>query len=151
MMYKLSGVPYDIFKELHDKFLPETIIISSIYDKESKLYEITLSVKSDVTLMINRGNILIKKRGKTYQLFDTDYVSFTIIWKENTSMKQYYQVYNPLTSTSTYWTGDSTKANFLLTSNNFIIPLGSKKPKKVSRETLHQFWKEKQQKWLKQH
>lgn len=79
MMYKLSGVPYDIFKELHDKFLPETIITSSIYDKETKLYEITLSVKLDVTLMINKGNILIEKRDKTYQLFDTDYVSFTMI------------------------------------------------------------------------
>lgn len=54
-------------------------------------------------------------------------------------MKQYYQVYNPVTSTSTYWTGDNSKAGFLLTSGNFIIPLGNKKPKKVSRETLHQF------------
>lgn len=79
MMYKLTGVPYDIFKEIHDKFLPNTIMTSSIYDKETKLYDITLLVKSDVTLMINRGNILIEKRGKTYQLFDTDYVSFTII------------------------------------------------------------------------
>ena len=54
-------------------------------------------------------------------------------------MKQYYQVYNPVTSTSTYWTGDNTKAGFLLTSNNFIIPLGNKKPKKVLRETLYKF------------
>lgn len=54
-------------------------------------------------------------------------------------MIQYYQVYNPLTSASTYWTGDNTKAGFLLTSNNFIIPLGNKKPKKVSRETILTF------------
>lgn len=54
-------------------------------------------------------------------------------------MKQYYQVYNLVTSTSTYWTGDNAKAIFLLTSGNFVIPLGNKKPKKVSRETLNQF------------
>lgn len=79
MMYKLHGVPYDIFKELHDKFLPETIITSSIYDKENKLYDISLSVNSDVTLMINRANILIEKRGKAYQIFATDYVTLTIV------------------------------------------------------------------------
>ena len=54
-------------------------------------------------------------------------------------MKQYYLVYNATTSTSTYWAGGNLKAGFLLTTGNFIIPLGNKKPKKVSCETLHQF------------
>lgn len=54
-------------------------------------------------------------------------------------MKQYYQVYNPVTSTSTYWIGDSSKASFLLEFGNLILPLGNKKPKNVSRETIKQF------------
>lgn len=79
MMYKICGVPYDILKELHDKFMPDTLITSSIFDKKTKLYDLTLSVKPDVSLLINRGHILITKKDKTYQIFDTDYVSFTII------------------------------------------------------------------------
>lgn len=53
-------------------------------------------------------------------------------------MKQYYLLINTLT-TSEYWTGDNTKVTFLLNTNNLIIPLGNKKPKNVSRETLKQF------------
>ena len=54
-------------------------------------------------------------------------------------MKQYYQVYNPVTSTIETWAGDNTKASFLLQTGNLILPLGNKKPKNVSRETIKTF------------
>lgn len=52
-------------------------------------------------------------------------------------MKQYYMVFD--SNTTTYWCGDSLKASFLTQLNKMIIPLGNKKPKNVSRETLKQF------------
>lgn len=54
-------------------------------------------------------------------------------------MKQYYLLINTTTSTNEYWAGDNKNVDFLLKTNNLIIPLGSKKPKNVSRETLKQF------------
>ena len=56
-------------------------------------------------------------------------------------MKQYYELLDPTINPPvvTYWHGDTTRASFLLELRGFVIPLGSKKPKKVSRETLYQF------------
>ena len=57
-------------------------------------------------------------------------------------MKQYYLLFdtNPNTyNVITYWVGDSSRADFLTKLGDMIIPLGNKKPKNVSRETLKQF------------
>lgn len=54
-------------------------------------------------------------------------------------MKQYYQLYNPITRTTSIWSGDTTKSTNLLKFASIIIPLGTRKPKNVSRETIKQF------------
>ena len=52
-------------------------------------------------------------------------------------MKQYYMVLDA--NKIEYWTGDNSKSSFLTTLGYMIIPLGTRKPKNVSRETLKQF------------
>lgn len=54
-------------------------------------------------------------------------------------MKQYYLVYNTTTSKIDCWCGDSNKSDFLLKTGNTILPVGNKKPKNVSRETIKTF------------
>lgn len=59
-------------------------------------------------------------------------------------MKQYYALIDtnvkPLTApVTTYWCGDSTKASFLTRLRGFVLPLGTRKPRNVSRETIYQF------------
>lgn len=54
-------------------------------------------------------------------------------------MKQYYLIYNATTSTIDCWCGDNSKADFLLTLGNVILPVGNKKPRNVSRETIKTF------------
>lgn len=59
-------------------------------------------------------------------------------------MKQYYALIDtnvkPLTTpVITYWCGDSTKASFLTRLRGFVLPLGTRKPRNVSRETIYQF------------
>ena len=52
-------------------------------------------------------------------------------------MIQYYLIYR--NGETRYWRGDSSRAGVLLSIGELIIPLGNKKPKNVSRETLKQF------------
>jgi hypothetical protein len=55
------------------------------------------------------------------------------------NMKQYYLVYNVTTSTIDCWCGDNSKADFLLQLGRTILPVGNKKPRNVSRETIKTF------------
>lgn len=52
-------------------------------------------------------------------------------------MTQYYAVIK--SNKVEYWKGDHTKSSFLIHTAGLILPLGNKKPKKVSRETIRQF------------
>lgn len=52
-------------------------------------------------------------------------------------MKQYYLVIK--NSEKEYWCGDSSRAYVLLQIGNIVLPLGGRKPKNVSRETIKQF------------
>lgn len=52
-------------------------------------------------------------------------------------MKQYYCTID--NGVVQYWYGDSAKASLLLKFNRLILPLGTRKPRNVSRETLKQF------------
>ena len=54
-------------------------------------------------------------------------------------MKQYYQLYDTTFHTSHYWCGDSSKAQFITKLGMMVIPLGNKKPRNVSRETIKEF------------
>ena len=59
-------------------------------------------------------------------------------------MKMYYLLLDtnvkPLTTpVTTYWCGDNSKAGFLTDLRGFVIPLGTRKPKNVSRETIWNF------------
>lgn len=54
-------------------------------------------------------------------------------------MKQYYQLINTITNKTEYWSGDSTHSSHLLKFGKLILPLGTHKPKNVSRETIKQF------------
>lgn len=59
-------------------------------------------------------------------------------------MKMYYLLLDtnvkPLTTpVTTYWCGDNSKAGFLTSLRGFVIPLGTRKPKNVSRETIWNF------------
>lgn len=61
-------------------------------------------------------------------------------------MKQYYKLIDPFGMTKyntqpvvSYWHGDPAKAKVLLSLRGFVLPLGTRKPKNVSRETIHEF------------
>lgn len=54
-------------------------------------------------------------------------------------MKQYYLVYNATSNKVDCWCGDNSKSDFLLTLGNIILPVGNKKPRNVSRETIKTF------------
>lgn len=56
-------------------------------------------------------------------------------------MIQYYRVLKlkPYNYSDAIWHGDSSKAHFLVLLGDFIIPLGTRKPKNVSRETIKNF------------
>lgn len=53
-------------------------------------------------------------------------------------MKQYYRTLNA-DNTTTYWHGDTIRAVWLLKTNKLVLPLGTHKPKNVSRETIREF------------
>ena len=52
-------------------------------------------------------------------------------------MKHYYLHIN--THHTEVWCGDNKRANVLLKMNGLILPLGTRKPRNVSRETLKEF------------
>ena len=54
-------------------------------------------------------------------------------------MINYYKLVNTSTHKIEYWKGDTSSSSWLLSTNCFIIPLGTRLPKTVSRETLHHF------------
>lgn len=57
-------------------------------------------------------------------------------------MKHYYKLIDPMrigAPVVTYWHGDPAKAKVLITLRGFVLPLGTHKPKNVSRETLYEF------------
>lgn len=59
-------------------------------------------------------------------------------------MKMYYALIDtnvkPLTQPIiTYWMGDSTRASFLTRLRGSVLPLGTRKPRNVSRETIREF------------
>lgn len=61
-------------------------------------------------------------------------------------MKQYYKLIDPFGMTKyntspvvSYWHGDTTKSKILLALRGFVLPLGTAKPKNVSRETIYEF------------
>lgn len=54
-------------------------------------------------------------------------------------MINYYKVIDITTHKIEYWKGATSNSSWLLHTGNFIIPLGSRLPKNVSRETIKQF------------
>lgn len=54
-------------------------------------------------------------------------------------MKQYYRTISKDGKDIEVWHGDPTRADWLLTRNKLVLPLGTKKPKNVSRETIKEF------------
>jgi len=59
------------------------------------------------------------------------------IEKGGNRMIQYYAVIKQ--NKIEYWKGDHTKRGFLIHTAGLILPLGTRKPKNVSRETIRQF------------
>ena len=55
--------------------------------------------------------------------------------------KQYYMVYDTLFQHRDYWHGESDRADFLLKLGilTVVIPLGTRRPRNVSRETIKEF------------
>ena len=56
-------------------------------------------------------------------------------------MIMYYLLTDPTfhPSVNTYWRGDNSRAGFLTKLGGFVIPLGTRKPRNVSHETIRQF------------
>ena len=71
--YLISGVSTEIFRELHDLFMPETIILSHYWCTATQLFDIEISDKS--MLSIYNGNITIIYKNKSYTIFHDDYVT----------------------------------------------------------------------------
>ena len=54
-------------------------------------------------------------------------------------MKQYYRTITKDGTAIEVWHGDPARANWLLTTNKLVLPLGTRKPKNVSREAIKEF------------
>lgn len=56
-------------------------------------------------------------------------------------MKQYYRVIDKIDGQLKIetWHGDNLRANWLLRNKFQVLPLGTQKPKNVSRETIKEF------------
>lgn len=56
-------------------------------------------------------------------------------------MKQYYRTIDKLGDKLVIetWHGDTSRASWLLTNKFQVLPLGTKKPKNVPRETIKEF------------
>lgn len=54
-------------------------------------------------------------------------------------MKQYYRTISKNGLAIEVWHGDSAKAGWLLETNKLVLPLGTRKPKNVSHETIKEF------------
>lgn len=54
-------------------------------------------------------------------------------------MKQYYRTISKNKSVIEIWYGDPARAGWLLETNKMVLPLGTHKPKNVSRETIREF------------
>lgn len=57
------------------------------------------------------------------------------------AMIMYYLLVDPTLhpSVNTYWRGDNSRAGFLTELRGFVIPLGTRKPRNVSHETIREF------------
>ena len=71
MNYIIIGVSFAQLKELHDFYLPRTIVTSSIYCNHTKLYNLTLRTHS--IIKINGGDITIDLGGKLYTIPKQNY------------------------------------------------------------------------------
>lgn len=76
-MYKLDGITHETLKDLHDFFMPHTIITSSLWDKEDELYDIILS--NNAKLVIDGNDLIIHMKNEQYIIFKYDFVSLTVI------------------------------------------------------------------------
>lgn len=56
-------------------------------------------------------------------------------------MKMYYLLTDPTMTppVNTYWYGDNSRAKILTSLRGFVLPIGTRKPKNVSHETIHEF------------
>lgn len=54
-------------------------------------------------------------------------------------MKQYYRTISKHGSAIETWYGEPSKAEWLLKTNKLVLPLGTRKPRNVSHETIREF------------
>ena len=59
--------------------------------------------------------------------------------KGETIMKQYYRTLSKDGTKIEVWHGDPARADWLLTINKLVIPLGTRKPKNIRRELIKEF------------
>lgn len=71
--YLISGVSTEIFRQLHDLFMPATIILSHQWCTATQLFDIEISDKS--MLCVQDGNIAIIYKDKSYTINHDDYVT----------------------------------------------------------------------------
>lgn len=71
MDYIIIGLSYEQFRELHDFYLPRTIITSSLSNKHTNLIDITLT--DHAIIKINGGDITIDLGAKLYTIPKRNY------------------------------------------------------------------------------
>ena len=77
MIFTIYGINYNTFKDLHDHFMPRTIITSSIWNNDEELYTIELTSKASLSASHETVRIFIGD--KWYDLDKTDFHGVTII------------------------------------------------------------------------
>lgn len=77
MEYILYGVSYELFRDMHDYFMPDTVITSSVFNNDEKLYKLILS--SHVSVSASFGTIRISLNDKWYDIAHNDIKGFVII------------------------------------------------------------------------
>lgn len=77
MRVTIYGISYETFTELHDTFMPRTIITSSIWNNDERLYAIMLSSKA--SLSVSYETVRIFLGDKWYDLDESDFHGISII------------------------------------------------------------------------
>lgn len=77
MEYRISGMEHKTIVAIHDFYLPRTVITSTFYNKQSELFDITIT--TDAILKINDGRITIDFNGKLFSIEHEEYTEMSII------------------------------------------------------------------------
>lgn len=77
MEYRLYGIEHKTLAAIHDYYFPRTVITSSLWNNDEKLFTVTLT--TDAILKINDGRITIDFNGMLFSIEHEEYAGLSIV------------------------------------------------------------------------